>query len=92
VGSDLFENYHAVTSRTQLASLGLRDGSIMDLNSNSDVLIKDPLHATLNSGEVFLQVVHGAGSHQVQAGSAGGGRPKALAWTCAIIRKPAPSR
>lgn len=70
VGSDLFQDYHALTARAQLASLGMRDGTVLDLDSNTDVLIKDPLHDTINSGELFLEVAHGATSHQVQAGSA----------------------
>ncbi len=70
VGSDLLANYHALTGRAQLASLETRDGTLLDLNSNTDVLIKDPLHTTINGGELFLAVVHGATSHQVQAGTA----------------------
>ena len=70
VGSDLQANYHALTGRAQLASLAMRDGTLIDLNSNTDVLIKDPLHTTISGGELFLSVVHGAASHQVQAGTA----------------------
>jgi hypothetical protein len=70
VGSDLLANYHALTGRAQLASLAARDGTLIDLNSGTDVLIKDPLHTTINGGELFLAVVHGAASHQVQAGTA----------------------
>ena len=70
VGTDLFQDYHALTARAQLASLALRDGTLVDLNSNTDVLIKDPLHTQLNRGELFLEVVHGSTSHQVQAGTA----------------------
>ncbi len=70
VGSDLLGNYQALTGQAQLASLAARDGTLIDLNSNTDVLIKDPLHATLTGGELFLAVVHGATSHLVQAGTA----------------------
>ena len=70
VGTDLLERYHALTGKAQYASLGLRDGTLVDLNANTDVLIKDPLHATLAKGELFLEVVHGAASHQVQVGTA----------------------
>lgn len=70
VGSDLLANYHALTGQKQLASLQARDGTLVDLNSNTDVLIKDPLHTTINGGELFLAVVHGTSSHQVQAGTA----------------------
>ncbi len=69
-GDDLFEKYHAVTSGKQLASLGLRDGTVVDLNVNTDVSILDPLHSTLNKGEEFLEVTHGDVSHQVQVGTA----------------------
>src|SRR5260370_26098355 len=70
-GQDLFEHYHAVTSNGQFASLGLRDGTLVDLNANTDVVIKDPLHATLNKGELFLEVWHGdTSSHQIQVGTA----------------------
>ncbi len=69
VGDGLFQDYHAVTASAQRASLGLRDGSLADLNSGTDVVIADPLNATLNQGELFLEVAHGA-SHQVQVGTA----------------------
>lgn len=70
VGNNLLQDYHALTANAQLATLGLRDGTLIDLNTDTDVLIKDPLHSTLNGGELFLAVVHGAASHQVQAGTA----------------------
>ena len=70
VGTALQDQYHALTSSHQLASLGLRDGTLVDLNSNTSVMIKDPLHTVLSSGELFLEVVHGAASHQVQVGTA----------------------
>ena len=70
VGADLFAQYDAVTAARQFASLGLRDGTLVDLNAGTDVRIQDPLHTTLNQGEVFLEVVHGAVSHQIQVGSA----------------------
>jgi hypothetical protein len=69
VGTDLLDQYHALTARNQLASLGLRDGTLVDLNANTNVLIRDPLHAVLSAGELFLEVVHGAVSHQVQVGT-----------------------
>ncbi len=69
VGQDLLAQYHAITKANQFASLGLRDGTLVDLNSATDVLVHDPLHTKLNGGEIFLEVVHGAGSHQVQVGS-----------------------
>jgi hypothetical protein len=70
VGADLFAQYDAVTAARQFASLGLRDGTLVDLNAGTDVRIQDPLHTRLNQGEVFLEVVHGAASHQIQVGSA----------------------
>jgi len=70
VGTDLLERYHAMTGKAQYASLGLRDGTLVDLNADTDVLIKDALHTTLAKGELFLEVVHGAASHQVQVGTA----------------------
>ncbi|MGH2408734.1 MAG: FecR domain-containing protein, partial [Chloroflexota bacterium] len=70
VGVDLFAQYDAVTAAHQFASLGLRDGTLVDLNAGTDVRIQDPLHTRLNQGEVFLEVVHGAASHQIQVGSA----------------------
>ncbi len=70
VGADLFEQYHGLTGKGQYASLGLRDGTLVDLNADTDVLIRDPLHVTLSKGELFLEVVHGGVSHQVQVGSA----------------------
>ncbi len=69
VGTDLQANDHAITGNKQYASLGLRDGTLVDLNADTDVVIHDPLHNTLNSGEMFVEVVHGAGSHQVQVGT-----------------------
>ncbi|MGH2343619.1 MAG: FecR domain-containing protein, partial [Chloroflexota bacterium] len=69
VGEDLLAQYHAITKANQYASLGLRDGTMVDLNSSTDVVVHDPLHTKLNGGEIFLEVVHGAGSHQVQVGS-----------------------
>jgi len=70
VGTDLQGRYQALTGARQYASLSLRDGSLVDLNANTDVMIKDPLHLILSSGELFLEVVHGAVSHQVQVGTA----------------------
>ena len=70
VGNDLFEQYRGSTAGNQFASLGLRDGTLMDLNANTDVVIVDPFHATLSKGEVFLEVVHGSVSHQIQVGTA----------------------
>ncbi len=70
VGTDLLDRYHAITDAGQFASLALRDGSLVDLNGNTDVVIKDPLHLTLSRGELFLELVHGAVSHQIQAGTA----------------------
>ena len=70
VGSDLFQDYHAFTAQDQLASIGLRDGTLIDLNSNSDVQIRDPLHSSMGGGDLFWAVVHGAVSHTVQAGTA----------------------
>ena len=70
VGTDLFALYQGVTAKNQYASLALRDGTLVDLNANTDVVIHDPLHTTLTSGELFLEVVHGAASHQIQVGSA----------------------
>ncbi|MGH2388564.1 MAG: FecR domain-containing protein [Chloroflexota bacterium] len=69
VGTDLFEQYHGMTGKGQYASLGLRDGTLIDLNANTDVVIHDPLHVALSKGELFLEVVHGAVSHQVQVGT-----------------------
>ncbi len=70
VGDGLLAQYQAITKANQYASLGLRDGTVVDLNASTDVVVHDPLHTTLTKGEVFLEVVHGAGSHQVQVGSA----------------------
>ncbi len=70
VGDGLLAQYQAVTKANQFASLGLRDGTVVDLNASTDVVVHDPLHTTLSKGEVFLEVVHGAGSHQVQVGTA----------------------
>ncbi len=70
IGTDLFASYQAQTNAKQYASLNLRDGTLVDLNRNTTVAIKDPLHETLSGGELFIQVVHGAGSHQIQVGSA----------------------
>ncbi len=70
VGTDLFDLYHGVTAKSQYASLALRDGTLMDLNASTDVVIHDPLHTTLTNGELFLEVVHGAASHQIQVGNA----------------------
>ncbi len=70
VGAELFAAYHALTAARQYASLTLRDGTLVDLNSNTDVLITDPLRQRLNAGELFMEVVHGTASHQVQIGGA----------------------
>ncbi len=70
VGTDLFELYHAVTAKSQYASLVLRDGTMLDMNANTDVVIHDPLHTTLKDGELFMEVVHGEASHQIQVGNA----------------------
>ena len=70
VGTDLLDQYHAVTGSGQYASLALRDGTLVDLSTNTDVAIRDPLHMTLTGGELFLEVVHGAASHNVQVGTA----------------------
>ncbi len=71
VGLDLLERYHAATAARQFASLGLRDGTLVDLNSQTDVMIRDPLHMTLSKGELFLEIVHGdVQPHVIQVGSA----------------------
>jgi hypothetical protein len=70
VGSDLFQDYRASTAEDQLASIGLRDGTLIDLNSNSEVQIRDPLHTSMSGGDLFWAVVHGSVSHTVQAGTA----------------------
>ncbi len=70
VGTDLLDQYHALTGAGQYASLALRDGTLVDLSANTDVAIRDPLHLTLTGGELFLEVVHGAASHNVQVGTA----------------------
>ncbi len=70
VGTDLLDQYHALTGSGQYASIALRDGSLVDLSTNTDVAIKDPLHMTLTGGELFLEVVHGAASHNIQVGTA----------------------
>ena len=70
VGSDLFQDYQAVTAQDQLASIGLRDGTLIDLNGNSEVRIRDPLHSSMSGGDLFWAVVHGEASHTVQAGTA----------------------
>ena len=70
VGTNLLDQYHALTGASQYASLALRDGTLLDLSTNTDVVIRDPLHLTLSGGELFLEVVHGAASHTVQVGTA----------------------
>jgi len=70
VGSDLLQGYRARTAGGQLASLGLRDGSLVDLNSNTDVTLEDPLHLVLSQGELFIQAAPGPAAYQVQLGTA----------------------
>ena len=43
---------------------------MLDLDYNSEVLIKSPTRIYLTSGQVFLQVVAGGQSHDVVAGMA----------------------
>jgi len=70
IGMNLFSNYHATTGKNQFGSLGLRDGTLVDLNQDTDVMIIDPLNQRLTAGELFMEVVHGSVSHHVHVGSA----------------------
>lgn len=66
----LFFHWRARTSATQRGSLRFADGSVLDMDVNTEVLIKDPARTYLTTGQVFLQVVSGGQAHEIETGTA----------------------
>ncbi len=62
--------WRAVAGPTDRGSLTFADGSVLDLDHNTVVLIKSPTRTFLQTGQVFLQVVVGGQSHDLETGSA----------------------
>jgi hypothetical protein len=62
--------WRAVAGPTDRGSLMFADGSVLDLDHNTSVLIKSASRTFLQTGQVFLQVVSGGQSHDIETGSA----------------------
>jgi hypothetical protein len=62
--------WRAMAGPADRGSLTFADGSVMDLNHNTTVLIKGASRTFLQTGQVFLQVVSGGQSHDIETGSA----------------------
>ena len=66
----VFYGWHVRTTANQRGALTFSDGSVLDLDRSSEVLIQSPTRIYLTGGQVFLQVVAGGQSHDIVAGSA----------------------
>jgi hypothetical protein len=66
----IFYGWRVRTTAHQRGALTFSDGSVLDLDHSSEVLIQNAAHIYLTSGQVFLQVVAGGQSHDIVAGSA----------------------
>jgi ferric-dicitrate binding protein FerR (iron transport regulator) len=62
--------WRAVAGPTDRGSITFADGSVLDLDHNTTVLIKSPSRTFLQTGQVFLQIVMGGISHDIETGGA----------------------
>ena len=63
VKQKLYSAYHLATTRSQLASLSFRDGSILHMNQNTDLTLRTSHVTNVKQGEV--DVIDNGGHHQV---------------------------
>src|SRR5579871_5117307 len=70
VGAALFDEELVQTGDRERAVLLFRDGLVANINSNTEVRVKDPRHVHLTAGEIFEQVVTGKGKREVDTGAA----------------------
>jgi hypothetical protein len=69
VNQPLFRLYRLVTAANQKASLGFLDGSVLDMNQRTDLVLRAPLLVSVKQGEAAALVTKG--SHfQVQTATA----------------------
>jgi ferric-dicitrate binding protein FerR (iron transport regulator) len=70
VHDSLYFQWVARAGPTDRGSLSFADGSVMDIDHNTQVSIKSPSRTFLQTGQVFLQIVSGGQSHDIETGSA----------------------
>ncbi len=70
VNDPLFFQWRATTDATQRGSLTFADGSVLNLDRNTSVLIKSPSRTFIQTGQVFLQITQGGSAHDLETGNA----------------------
>lgn len=62
----LYFQWRARTTATQRGSLRFADGSMLDMDTNTQVLVRNPARTYLETGQIFLQIVAGGQGHDVE--------------------------